>query len=92
MIFVQNSVQYFGGFTDRVLIPQFGELLFRYSKEVQARFHELLPDPLGVPLFPARRRRGGEPDGFEYHRTTQSIAGLLEKTLRRLDVMPERTG
>ncbi|WP_215846107.1 site-specific integrase, partial [Acidithiobacillus caldus] len=79
-------------FKDRVLIPQFGELLVRYSNEVQARFHGLLPDPVDVPLFPARRRRGGEPDGFEYHRTTQTIADLLERTLRRLDVMSERTG
>lgn len=79
-------------FKDRVLIPQVGELLVHYSKEVQAMFHGLLPDPLDAPLFPARRRRGGEPDGFEYHRTTQTIADLLERTLRCLSVMSERTG
>ena len=79
-------------FKDRVLIPQVGELLVQYSKEVQATFHGLLPDPLEAPLFPTRRRRGGEPDGFEYHRTTQTIADLLERTLRCLSVMSERTG
>lgn len=79
-------------FKDRVLIPQVGELLVHYSKEVLATFHRLLPDPSDAPLFPARRRRGGEPDGFEYHRTTQTIADLLERTLRRLSVVSERTG
>ncbi len=79
-------------FKDRVLIPQVGELLVHYSKEVLATFHRLLPDPSDAPLFPTRRRRGGEPDGFEYHRTTQTIADLLERTLRRLSVMSERTG
>lgn len=79
-------------FKDRVLIPQVGELLVQYSKEVLATFQGLLPDPLDAPLFPASRRRGGEPDGFEYHRTTQTLADLLERTLRRLKVMSERTG
>ncbi|MCG9065462.1 site-specific integrase [Laribacter hongkongensis] len=79
-------------FKDRVLIPRVGELLVQYSKEVLATFHGLLPDPLDAPLFPARRCRDGEPDGFEYHRTTQTIADLLERTLRRLSVMSERTG
>ncbi len=79
-------------FKDRVLIPQVGELLVHYSKEVLATFHRLLPDPSDAPLFPTRRRRGGEPDGFEYHRTTQTIADLLERTLRCLSVTSERTG
>lgn len=79
-------------FKDRVLIPQVGELLVHYSKEVLATFHRLLPDPSDAPLFPARRRRGDEPDGFEYHRTTQTIADLLERTVRRLSVVSERTG
>lgn len=79
-------------FKDRVLIPQVGELVVHYSKEVLAGFHGLLPDALDAPLFPARRRRGGEPDGFEYHRTAQTIADLLERTLRRLSVVSERTG
>lgn len=79
-------------FKDRVLIPKIGELLVQYSKEVLATFDGLLPDPLDAPLFPARRRRGGEPDGFEYHRTTQTLADLLERTLGGLSVMSERTG
>lgn len=79
-------------FKDRILIPQVGELLVQYSKELLKTFHGLLADPLDGPLFPARRRRGNEPDGFEYHRTTQTIADLLERTLRRLSVMSERTG
>lgn len=79
-------------FKDRVLIPQVGKLLDLYSQGVLAAFHTLLPDPLDAPLFPARRRTGGEPNGFEYHRTTQTIADLLERTLRSLGVKSERTG
>ena len=73
-------------------IRGFVQRFLKYSKEVLAKFHGLLPDLLDAPLFPARRHWGGEPDGFEYHRTTQAIADLLERTLRRLSVMSERTG
>ena len=79
-------------FKDRVLIPKIGELLMLYSKEVSEAFEGLLTDPLEAPLFPARRRFKCEPDGFKYHRTTQTIADLLERTLRGLSVMSERTG
>lgn len=79
-------------FKDRVLIPQVGELLVQYSKEVLAAFHSLLPDPLDAPLFPTRSGLGGEPDGFEYHQTAQAIGDLLERTLSGLSVMSERTG
>lgn len=79
-------------FKDRVLIPKVGELLVQYSKEVQAAFHGLLPDPVDAPLFPARRRLGGEPDGFEYHRTAQALAQELKKILGGLRAISERTG
>lgn len=79
-------------FKERVLIPQFGDVLVLYSKEVLVAFKELLPDPSDAPLFPVKRRLGGEPDGFEYHRTTNAIAELLERALGGLSVMSERTG
>lgn len=79
-------------FKDRVLIPQIGELLVQYSKDVHVAFSGLSLDPFDAPLFPARRLSGGGPDGFEYHRTTQTIADLLERTLSGLSVMSERTG
>jgi integrase len=79
-------------FNDRVLIPQVGELLVQHCNEVRAAFQGLLPDPSDAPLFPARRRLGGEPVGFEHHRTAQTIADLLERTLGRLNAISERTG
>jgi hypothetical protein len=60
--------------------------------EVRAAFQGLLPDPSDAPLFPARRRLGGRTSGFEHHRTAQTIADLLERSLGRLNAMSERTG
>lgn len=79
-------------FKDRVLIPQIGELLVQHANEVRAAFHESFQDSSEAPLFPARRRSGGEPEGFKHHRTAQTISVLLERTLGRLEVMSERTG
>lgn len=79
-------------FKDRVLIPQIGELLVQYRDDVRAAFQLLLPDPLGAPLFPARRRLGGEPEGFEYHRTAPALALVLRDSLENLTAMSERTG
>lgn len=79
-------------FKDRVLIPQVGELLVQHRDAVLEVFRGLLLDPVDAPLFPARRRKGGEPKGFEYHRTAYSIGLALENTLRSLGVMSERTG
>ncbi len=81
-----------GEFKDRVLIPQIGELLVQHAEVVQTDFKERLPDPADAPLFPARRRRSKEPEGFEYHTTAQAIVELLPNTLKRLSVKSERTG
>ncbi|MXR38285.1 site-specific integrase [Neisseriaceae bacterium B2N2-7] len=77
---------------DRVLIPQIGELLIEHSNEVRAAFQGLLPDPLDAPLFPAKQRQGGEPGGFEHHRTAQALSLALKSALGSLSVMSERTG
>jgi hypothetical protein len=79
-------------FKDRVLIPQIGELLVQYRNDVRTAFQGLLPDPSKAPLFPARRRSGGEPNGFEYHRTAPALALLLRDSLEKLRAMSERTG
>ena len=79
-------------FRDRVLIPQIGELLMLHSSEVRKAFQGLLPDPLDSPLFPARRRIGDEPEGFEHHRTGQALGQELKKVLGGLRAMSERTG
>lgn len=79
-------------FKARVLIPQIGELLVQHASDIREAFQGPLPDPSEAPLFPARRRRTREPAGFAYHRTTQTLADLLERILRNLSVMSERTG
>lgn len=79
-------------FKDRVIIPQIGELLVEYANEVRSAFQGRLEDPADAPLFPARRRFSSEPKGFEHHRTTQTLADLLERPCRGLGVMSERTG
>lgn len=80
-------------FKDRVLVPQIGELLVQHANDIRGAFQGLLPDdPSEAPLFPAGRRRANEPAGFEYHRTTQTLADLLERTLSNLHVRSERTG
>lgn len=79
-------------FKDRVLIPQIGELLVQHANAVQTAFQGRLTDPSDAPLFPASRRFSNAPEGFEHHRTSQTIADLLERTFGRLRAMSERTG
>lgn len=79
-------------FKDRVLFPQFGQLLVQHSKEILSEYRGRLPDPMDAPLFPAKRRFAAEPDGFRYHRTQQTLSDLLEQTLNGLSAISERTG
>ncbi|MDV3439054.1 site-specific integrase [Pseudomonas otitidis] len=79
-------------FKDYVLIPKIGALLVEYCCEVRERFDGLLWDQSQAPLFPAKRRFSEGVHGFEHHRTAQTIADLLEKTLRKLNATSERTG
>lgn len=81
-----------GEFKDRLLIPQIGELLVQHAESVRTAFQDLLPDSADAPLFPASRSRSTEPEGFAFHRTTQTLADALEVTFRPLNVMSERTG
>lgn len=79
-------------FKDRVLIPQIGELLVQHCNATWATFQGLLQDPSDAPLFPARQRFGGEPEGFEHHRTGPALALVLRASLQGLSAMSERTG
>ena len=81
-----------GEFKERVLVPQIGDLLVRYCNEVCTAFQGVLVDPLQAPLFPARLRSGGEPKGFEYHRTAPALALVLRDCLEKLMAISERTG
>ena len=79
-------------FKNRVLIPKFGEQLAEYANRVRANYADKLPDPAEAPLFPAKRSRANEPEGFRFHRTSYSLASSLKQTLTRLEVQSERTG
>ncbi len=79
-------------FTNRLLVPQIGELVVALAKEVESSFVNLLADPKQAPLFPAKRSRGNEPKGFEYHATAAAVSQNLSATLTSLDVQSERTG
>ncbi len=79
-------------FKDRVLIPQIGELLVDYANQVRSAYTERLSDPSQAPLFPAKQSRSNEPAGFSFHRTSDSLADSVERTVKKLKVISERTG
>ncbi|MGH8854610.1 MAG: site-specific integrase, partial [Telluria sp.] len=76
----------------RILIPQIGVLLLEHANEIQKEFRELLHDSFDAPLFPSRQKEIRQPDGFAYHRTAETLSDALEKPLKQLRVMSERTG
>ena len=79
-------------FKKRTLIPELGELVQAHANEVRSRFISLLDDPNQAPLFPAKQRGANEPPGFEFHRTSQSLAEWFQNTIDKLHVHSERTG
>jgi len=81
-----------GEFTNRVLIAQIGEKLIQHREQVKKNFQTILADTEQAPLFPSKRSRKNEPKGFEYHRTSVSLADTLERVISRLSVFSERTG
>ena len=81
-----------GDFKERVLIPKIGEKLVQLREQVKTDFQSILTDVEQAPLFPAKCSRKNEPQGFEYHRTAQSLANTLERVVNRLSVTSERTG
>ncbi len=79
-------------FKKRTLIPELGRLVQEYANEVRSRFVGLLDDPGQAPLFPGKKQGANEPVGFEFHRTSQSLADWLERSIDKLQVQSERTG
>jgi integrase len=79
-------------FKDRLLIPKIGEKLLLHAHEVREQFRDILRDPDQSPLFPAKQIQKNEAPGFEFHRTSHSLASTLEGILNRLNVVSERTG
>lgn len=80
-----------GEFKDRVLTPEIGLLVAQYAREVQARFAELLDDPLDAPLFPGALVDSAIA-GYEFHQTSSQIGNRLNVVMKRLEVISERTG
>ncbi|KIX65371.1 integrase [Burkholderia pseudomallei] len=80
-----------GEFKDRVLTPEIGALVAKHAREVQARFAGLLDDPADAPLFPGENV-DGTIAGFEYHQTSGQIRSKINRAMRALGVISERTG
>lgn len=79
-------------FSQRVLVQQIGEKLVKYIADVKANFTGNFADISKAPLFPAKQSNKNEPLGFEFHRTSKSLALDLKNALNKLKVISERTG
>jgi integrase len=79
-------------FKKRALIRQIGEKLVQHRNDLRNRFKDLLEDPDQAPLFPGDWFRRDTPQGFEYHRTVDSLTAMLKKTIESLKAISERTG
>lgn len=79
----------------RALVNQIGRPLFHYAQRVSERFIGEFPDSHQAPLFPfplhSRCSVSGQGWG-KYHRTSESLRGLLVSALDKLSVRSERTG
>lgn len=78
-------------FTERIITPQIGTLLFDYVKQVAASFDGILPDSLKAPLFPCGTKKAWAP-GFEFHRSARSVSVELQETVEKFALTSERTG
>lgn len=78
-------------FKERPVVEQIGEVLLEYARDVRGRFVDKLRDAAQAPLFPSPRVTKWTP-GYEYHRTGDSIAELLKRSIKPLKACSERTG
>jgi integrase len=78
-------------FTCRVLIEDFGELLISYAAKIREQHAGLLADPMQLALFPTQGRKIMS-NGYQNHRTSDSLHGVLKNSLNKLCVYSERTG
>jgi integrase len=79
-------------FRERLLIPRVGERLHRHCVQLRDQYGDQLSDAGNVPMFPASSLRKEAPPAFRLHRTSDSLAETFGRTLRKLNVMSERTG
>ena len=78
-------------FSQRKLAPKIGEKFIEYIEEIKIRFAGKLSNTSVTPLFPAKSSRKNEPNGYEYHRTSESLSLHLKYVLNRFSVISERT-
>lgn len=79
-------------FSQRVLVPQIGEKFVQYKEEIKRNFTDILNDTTMAPLFPAKQSNKNEPNGFEFHQTSNALSNELKKIISKLNVISERTG
>lgn len=79
-------------FRERLLVPRVGERLHRYCMQLQGRFCNQFLEVGDVPMFPATKPFKDAPSNFRLHRTSDSLVETFIRTLRKLNVMSERTG
>jgi len=79
-------------FSQRVLVPKIGVILVQYIEILKAKFAQTFTDLNQSPLFPTNHSSKNEPIGFEFHRTSKSLANDLKQALNQLNVVSERTG
>ena len=79
-------------FRERLLIPRVGERLHRHCRQLRDRLGDQFPEAGDVPMFPATSARKEAPPAFRLHRTSDSLAETFVRTLRKLNVVSERTG
>lgn len=79
-------------FKERLLIAKVGAALDLHCRSVREKHSGTLDDVDQMPIFPANESRRNEPPGFLFHRTSDSLAMTLEKTVDRLGIMSTQTG
>lgn len=80
-----------GAFKERVLVPEIGRLVVEYADAVRERFRGVLQNVEDAPLFPTEQEEATVV-GYAYHPTAAHVGYILTKTLKRLNVVSERTG
>jgi integrase len=76
----------------RPIIPQVGELLTAYAAEVRRTFARDIPNTNDVPLFPSDTSSALCEAGYEWHATAGLLASHVQRALRPIAPVSERTG
>jgi len=79
-------------FKERLLIAKVGAALDLHCQSVREKHSGTLDEVDQMPIFPAHESRRNEPQGFAFHRTSDSLALTLEKTVNRLGIRSTQTG